>query len=249
MLFSLFLSLSFQVIAGPKITDCDIDYRTATSYQANTGALLIDTRSPGQYEKYFIPGAINLPAYQIYGKSYLRNKRIILVAKGPESLHLYKKCIELRKAGFNDVFVLDGGMYAWIKSGGTLNVGAQAMGVYYVDAGEIVSDSGYRDYIMVNYSTKQPPQSFKQYVSSVKTIQKRKNLGKELSRLNENKIILAVDDNKLLHRFENMVRNKKDKQIVLLKGGITAYRKYYAKYKAMLAKDEFKLQGLQSCTN
>lgn len=245
----LLFSPTFHVSGGPKVADCRINYPAAIKSQENSKAVFIDTRSPDQYKQSHIRGSVNLTTYKIKAKPYLKSKNLILIGKGPELLYLYRTCIDLRKAGFQHVHVLDNGLYGWVRNGGVLVPKLSSARLNYISAEELIRGAGYREYELINMSSAQPPSSIKQYVRNIKTVNSPQNIAGILNGLDGQKVILAVNDNKLLPRLEKEIENTKNIQIVYLDGGLAAYQRYYATYRAKLAKDSFKLQGLQSCTN
>lgn len=240
---------SFHVSAGLKVADCRIDYPAAIKSLVNSKAVFIDTRSDEQYAQSHIRGSVNLTTYKIRTKSYLKSKNLVLVGKGPELHHLYRACLDLRKAGFQHLHVLDKGLYGWVRNGGALVPKTGSAGLNYISAEELIRGAGYREYGLINISSARSPSSIKQYVRNVKTVNSPENIAGILNELDGQKVILAVSDKKLLPELERIIRRYDKIQLVLLEGGATAYERYYATYRAKLAKDSFKLQGLQSCTN
>lgn len=82
--------------------------------------LVVDVRTPGEYETAHIPQSVNIPVDQV--DTHLRRivsnagGRMVLVCQtGPRAVQAHKK---LTEAGLSDVAVLEGGMNAWIASGG-----------------------------------------------------------------------------------------------------------------------------------
>jgi rhodanese-related sulfurtransferase len=79
-------------------------------------ALLIDTRRPSEYERYRIPGSLNLAPFAIKSKAFLKDKQIILVNEGRSLAQLDKLCGQLKSQGFQSVGVMAGGLYSWYQS-------------------------------------------------------------------------------------------------------------------------------------
>ena len=82
--------------------------------QRDENAILIDVRSPQEYMEWHLPGALNIPTYEIFEKA----KRII---KDPKTTIICycsvgarsKKAIKMfRKLGYSNLYHLDGGIDA-----------------------------------------------------------------------------------------------------------------------------------------
>ncbi len=85
----------------------------------NPDTLLVDVRTPGEYQSGAIDGAVNLPLAQV--DAHLR--RIVRDAGGRMVLicqsggRAAQAADRLAGAGLTDVAVLDGGMNAWVAAG------------------------------------------------------------------------------------------------------------------------------------
>lgn len=76
----------------------------------------IDVRSPIEYDHYRIAGSINIPQHLVKTKIFLKKEPIVLVNEGRTTIELEKTCEDLKKAGFERVNVLEGGLLAWYVS-------------------------------------------------------------------------------------------------------------------------------------
>jgi len=86
---------------------------------AGQGTLVVDVRTPSEYETTHIPGAINLPLDHI--DAHLTqlvdrdDTRILLICQsGARAVRCQRT---LARVGLEDTLVLDGGMNAWLTSG------------------------------------------------------------------------------------------------------------------------------------
>ncbi|TMS00597.1 rhodanese-like domain-containing protein [Nonomuraea basaltis] len=92
---------------------------------ADPYVLVVDVRTPAEFESAHIDGAVNLPLDQV--DAHLR--RIVTSAGGRMLLicqsgnRAERARTALAGAGLADVAVLDGGMNAWIAAGGPVNRG------------------------------------------------------------------------------------------------------------------------------
>ena len=95
--------------------------------ETDPDALVIDVRTPGEFDGAHLPGAVNLPLDQI--DAHLQRivaeagGRLILVC---QSGRRAAQCqARLAAAGMSDTAVLDGGMVAWAASGGPVVTGLE----------------------------------------------------------------------------------------------------------------------------
>ena len=90
--------------------------------ESNPDTLVVDVRTPGEFETAHISGAINIPLDQV--DAHLRRivadagGRLILVCQSGGRAQ--QAATKLAAAGLDDVAVMDGGMNAWVASGGTV---------------------------------------------------------------------------------------------------------------------------------
>lgn len=86
---------------------------------ANPDTLLVDVRTPGEFQVAFIDGAVNLPLSEV--DAHLRRivrdagGRMVLVCQS--GARSEQAATTLARAGLSDVVVLDGGMNSWVAAG------------------------------------------------------------------------------------------------------------------------------------
>lgn len=80
-------------------------------------AILIDIRTAESYKAHHIPQARNIPASELLAKTekIAKDKPIIVVCDSGRNAQ--GSVSQLRKEGFTDVSVLDGGITAWAQAG------------------------------------------------------------------------------------------------------------------------------------
>ena len=89
----------------------------------NSDYVLIDVRTPAEYDLGHIPNALN---YDFYSKSF--ESKILTLSKN-ESVILYcrtnnrsnKTAKILKEKGFKEIFVIEGGITEWVKNGNDIN--------------------------------------------------------------------------------------------------------------------------------
>ncbi|MDM4718754.1 rhodanese-like domain-containing protein [Micromonospora sp. WMMA1363] len=105
-----------------------IDVATARALMANNpDTLVVDVRTPGEFETAHLPGSINLPLDQV--DAHL--ERIVRDAGGRMLLmcqsgsRATQACTKLTKAGLAGGAVITGGMNAWLAAGGPVERGRE----------------------------------------------------------------------------------------------------------------------------
>ncbi|MER7458772.1 rhodanese-like domain-containing protein [Micromonospora sp. NPDC126480] len=105
-----------------------VDVATARALLANNpDTLIVDVRTPGEFETAHVPGSINLPLDQV--DAHLG--RIVNDAGGQLLLmcqsgnRATQACTKLVNAGLPGATVISGGMNAWITAGGPVERGRE----------------------------------------------------------------------------------------------------------------------------
>jgi len=82
---------------------------------------LIDVRNREEFEKFRIPGSINIPLFAIKTKTFLKRKPLVLISEGYHHGPLERECKRLRDSGFTAVWVLNGGLNVWREKGAPID--------------------------------------------------------------------------------------------------------------------------------
>jgi rhodanese-related sulfurtransferase len=91
------------------------------------GLVLIDTRDPGPFSKLHGVHAINIPAFALKTRTYWHESKLVLMDDGVSPVDLLAEAASLRQQGFAQVFVLSGGLPAWIRAGGRVEGSTQSV--------------------------------------------------------------------------------------------------------------------------
>ncbi|WP_230988013.1 rhodanese-like domain-containing protein [Bathymodiolus japonicus methanotrophic gill symbiont] len=119
MLVTAFFAVSFFLIqdiveAGMRKYNTISPMLTVT--KLNTGhPIVLDVREPGEYSKGHITDAINIPVANIEAQVnkidlYKRDDVIVVCQTGTRSA---PACATLKKLGFENIFLMTGGMQSW----------------------------------------------------------------------------------------------------------------------------------------
>ncbi|MGC5030651.1 rhodanese-like domain-containing protein [Micromonospora sp. DT229] len=109
-----------------------IDVATARALIAeNPDTLIVDVRTPGEYDSAHVPGSINLPLDQV--DAHLgrivndAGGRMLLICQS--GARAGQACTKLVNAGLPAATVVTGGMNAWITAGGPVQRGRERWGL------------------------------------------------------------------------------------------------------------------------
>jgi len=92
--------------------------QSANQLRADRSAFLIDIRDNQAFQRYHIPGSLNIPVHTLKTKTFLKSKHLILLNEGHSTLETL--CIALQQAGFRQISILQGGLNQWLKQIGPL---------------------------------------------------------------------------------------------------------------------------------
>ncbi len=84
------------------------------------GMLLVDIRTPGEFEESHIPNSKNVPLADLeqalpHLKSTIENKPVVLVCRTQNRVKVVYN--QMVKAGLTNCQILEGGMTAWVAAG------------------------------------------------------------------------------------------------------------------------------------
>ncbi|HYM48459.1 MAG TPA: rhodanese-like domain-containing protein [Burkholderiaceae bacterium] len=98
--------------SGPALTTLQV-----TQLINSKNATIVDIRPPEEFAKGSLPNARNLPADKVKDRSgeLKKDKPLIVICANGSAAG--KVAAQLRSSGFNDVFVLNGGLAAWREAG------------------------------------------------------------------------------------------------------------------------------------
>ncbi len=98
--------------SGPTLTTLQV-----TQLINGKNATIVDIRPPEEFAKGSLPNARNLPADKVKNGAggLKKDKPLIVVCANGQGAG--KVAAQLRSSGFNEVFVLGGGLAAWREAG------------------------------------------------------------------------------------------------------------------------------------
>jgi rhodanese-related sulfurtransferase len=106
--------------SAPKIAPdptCARSVQEIAAWHTWPETLFVDLRSPVDYQAFHVHNAVSLSLSGILSKPYLRDKTLILMGSGKAEADVYRACAQLKQAGYARVFVVQGGIIAWLLAG------------------------------------------------------------------------------------------------------------------------------------
>ena len=101
-----------------------IDWSTVVTakelIRRNSDAVFIDVRPLEDFQKCHIPQSLNVPAFAIKTKAFLKEKPLILVNEGYDFHELNSRLVQLKERNFENVRILAGGIVGWQQAGGSV---------------------------------------------------------------------------------------------------------------------------------
>ena len=125
-------------------------YDTQKLNQSYHEVIIVDVRSPFEFDTLHINKAVNIPLNsRQFGKLikalHEDGKPIVFYCNGHRCFHSYKAVIKSRKVGINNVFSYDSGIFDWSKA---YPEKATLLGITPVNAGQIISKEGLQEHLL-----------------------------------------------------------------------------------------------------
>ena len=205
------------------------------------GALIVDLRHENQFEKYSIPGSLNIPYFSLKTKSFMSDRQVVLIDDGFEGDSLYTQCEELARYGFSDVNILVNGIYAWIRSNhfSGKNVAGKDIVRSSAMPPEIIEGLDSQDILIINQSAADNgavSELFQWEDSQIISAGLPDSAVVERMQNKNLKSILVIGSSDAVPpEFYKWYYNESVQKVQYLKGGIGGYQTYIKYKKAMLS--------------
>lgn len=216
--------------------------------QLKQETLLIDVRDGKDFEKFRVPGSLNIPLYAVRTKKFLQHKTLILFNEGYSYTALERECRQLREAGFM-AFILDGGLSQWKQKGGSLEGDALAQqelnkippSVFFEERNYagwlLLSGSKARkteaDYLLPQAVVLTVPDRAERTAAQLKSVLERQEKNPFTT------LLFFNDDGQGYEKTEKALKQAGITNVFYLKGGIQGYRNFLEQQAALLqARDD-----------
>ena len=195
--------------------------------------ILVDVRASKEFERFRIPGSVNIPLFAIKTKTFLKPKSLVLINEGQSHMQLEPEGEVLAKSGFT-VSILNGGLYQWKREGGPLEgdvfaqrelnkISPQTFSVEQTQGNWILIDisqsekpGGHpKNVHRIHIPYRNNPEGF---ISELKTAV-RNHAGRDCP-----SILICDEDGKKYDAIEKRVQEAGVTNVLYLKGGFEGYR-------------------------
>jgi rhodanese-related sulfurtransferase len=196
---------------------------------------LVDVRPAAEFEKYHIPGSLNISLHALKAKAFLKSKPTVLVNAGYVVGPLAETCRALRKEAYK-AYVLAGGLCAWKAAGGALTGDPFAQGeMNVITADQFQRETAFGKQIVAHLSDKKavreaatapgakilPLSDPKRTVSSIKSWIEAKDAGPFT------RVVVMTDTGRENRRIQRWLADGGlHRQVYILRGGLQAYQKH-----------------------
>jgi len=226
-------------------TNCFISRDELKAWRSARDFLAVDLRPRPEFERVYIPGAVNIPLRELRTKPYLKARRLLLVDRGYHGRQLAADCRTLRDEGFNQVRVLAGGLEAWRRKVGPLaGDGLAEAALDRVSAAVFDTGLQHGDWVVVDVSDA-PRRSDAELIQAAAHVPYGNGGARFASRLRNvvdvsgagpRRPVLLVDaDGRRYAAITHAMGVDWPEFVYVLDGGLEAYRAERANHEAMLA--------------
>lgn len=231
-------SLSTSGQSRKQAQACLIKVDAAIDALAKGRALIVDTRTAGEFDKYRIPTSLNIPAHAVKTKSFLKSQNFVLINADHASVELESVCADLRRNGYSKAVVLQGGLSLWKARGGLFEgdaIASRALSI--VHPAEFIQNQSGKDWLVIDVRDRKnldPKKNFPGAIS-VPWSTKHKNSAALLAAINGagSKRIIVIDESGDSYTGIEGLPGMRQKDVLYLEGGFSAYLKYQREQIAM----------------
>ena len=217
---------------------------------------LVDVRNKAKYDRFRIPGSINIPLYAIKTKAALRSGSLVLINAGHAYGQLEKTCRQLREAGFR-ASILAGGLNRWRQVGGRLEGDPFAQ----KELNKIMpqtwfQEKRFKNWIVIDvtengigkelipWSISAPftptPETFNAKLAEVVASSEKDPLVS---------VLIVSEDGERYKQIEKAVQKTGIKNLFFLEGGFKDYRRLLEDQVLLRQKDKKRKVGVKGCSS
>lgn len=220
--------------------------------------IILDIRDPKDYEKCYIPGSMNVPFPMIKTKTYLKNKKILIIGYGYGDVFLSNE-MELLKVKEWDISLVSGGITAWKSKGGRVEGALSTEDAYKIGVSDFYNEKDDADTLLVNLSDSETEQvkdllPYALFAGPDKSeINKKIN---EYASKTGNLFLKIIYFNENGKGYEKLIANVNEVSYpgFFLAGGLKSYKSFLQEILQMRSGREKKLnnkrmKGCKSCPN
>ncbi len=197
--------------------------------------ILIDVRNSKEFEKFRIPGSLNIPLFAVKTKTFLKSNALVLMNEGQSYKELIHECAILSGSGFT-VSILDGGLSQWRRRGGPLegDVFAQRE-LNRVTPQTFFAGQGHENWIVIDLSRSGKPGIRSEKIQPVHIpyandpedfISKVKDVVRQQKDKDFSSILIYDEAGIVYDEIERHIQAAGIQNVLYLKGGLEGYKTF-----------------------
>ena len=206
--------------------------------------VLVDVRDAQDFNSCRIRGSINIPAFALRKKFFLKSKSLVLVNEGFSYSKLEQTCQRLKDSGFQHVSILIGGLNQWREKGFTIegDVFAQKK-VNKILPRDFFAERNCENLILVDVSGTMSPETLDLMPRSFSLPYRglaEEFIGKIKQALRPHKndplisVLIFNQNGRYPERMEGLIRKAGIKNVFYLKDGLEGYKTFLQKQALIL---------------
>jgi len=220
-------------------------------------SLLIDVRDSARFEKFRIPRSLNIPLYAIGTKTFLKNRRLILVSEGYDTARIEKECRSLRSLGFM-AWILEGGLAGWKRKGGALEGSPPAQeDLKMISPQSFFEERHYSNWLALNACTSGKKEA-DYLIPESSPIEKTKGPGQSPGKIeailagikkeSSPMILIINDEGKGFEGLERSLKKAGVGSVFILQGGIRGYRAFLKEQENLVEPKDASIKAAGKCS-
>jgi rhodanese-related sulfurtransferase len=218
---------------------------------------LIDVRNREEFEKFRIPGSINIPLFAIKTKTFLKHKPLVLINEGYHYSPLERECKRLSDSEFTAARVLNGGLNAWREKGAPIDgdVFAQKE-LNKMPAQVFFEEKNDENWVVIDVSKPKNPEArylipqamsipfaddTGDFVSSIKRVIEKHEKNSFLS------FLILNENGEQYEKIEKLIEKAGLRNVFYLKEGLMGYKGFLKQQAIMWQPKEHSRKTLKKC--
>ena len=222
----------------------------------NDKYFLVDVRAQKEFEKNHLSGSINVHLSEIDKKPFLKKNPIVLFSNAYLDFELVRKCKELKDAGINEVYVLEGGVENFVAVGSKIPIVNR---IKAISPKSFVALKDKLNWLVVAVTNFEHHVKDKRNIIYVPGNSSDEIIAKEISNLIQTnvkkfgfhlKVLLVFDDERDIKGVEGLLNEGVAPYVYLMEGGVRGYSRFLIAIDRLLKhKNDMKNKKLASCRN
>ena len=228
---------------------CLVSLSALGKLRASPEFTLVDVRAPKEFDRYHIADSINIPLHLVKTKAFLKKQSVVLVNEGRSTIALEKTCADLKQSGFEQVAVLEGGLFGWQASKRALQgdpVAQSALNrMTAAELFEMYEGHAMSDWSVIDVSTPGKYKDMRAWLPATVTAVSLKAKGDPFAKISSDilkqrkknphlKVLMIADDNEAYERIDARLKKSGMAPGVLrLDAGYKGYREHVKKQVAL----------------